>query len=112
MEEDRLLNLLKNLNCLLGTLEQISAQKLLEYVPDSEYNDIYIRFESGKHIDIVISLFNANTKCIVKKIYTFTEILKKCTNIFTVMEFMNKDTINLYTKSKERVFDENTVLSI
>lgn len=112
MEDDRLLNLIKNLNYLLGTLEKISAQKLLEYVPHSEYSDIYIRFEFGKNIDIVFSLFNANTKCTVKKIYPLSEILKKCTNLLTTMEFMHNDSINLYIKSKERVFYENAVLSI
>lgn len=112
IKENRLINLFKKLNCLLSTLDQISAQKLLEYVPYSEYNDIYVKFEFGKQTDIVVSLFNTNTRCIVKKIYTFSEILKKCSNIVTVMEFMNTDTINLYNKSKERVFDKNTVLII
>lgn len=112
MQEDRLLNIMKNLNYLLTTLEQISAQKLLEYVPSSEYNDVYIKFEFGENADIIVSLFNANTKCIVKKIYTLPQLLRKCTNIFTVMEFMDKDTISLYIKSKEHIFDENTVLSI
>lgn len=112
MYEDRLLNVFKNLNYLLGTLEQICAQKLLEYVSSSEYNDIYVKFEFGENTDILFSIFNANTKCIVKKVYTLPEMLKKCGTIFTVMEFINEDTINLYTKSKEHIFDENTIVSI
>ena len=112
MQEERILNILKNLISLLSTLENISAQKLLECVPSSEHNDIYIKFRFGKDSDVIVSLFNANTKCIVKKIYTLPEMLKKCTDIFTVMEFMNEDTVKLYTKSKERIFKENTVLSM
>lgn len=112
MEDYRLLNIVKNLNHLLSTLEQISAQKLLEFVPISEYNDIYVKFDIGKNTNIVISLFNSNTKSIVKKIYTLPEILRKCTNFVAVMEFMNNDMINLYNKSKECIFDENTLIRL
>lgn len=110
--KDRTLNVVQNINYLLSTLEQVSAQKLLEYVPSSEFNDIYIKFEVLRNMDISVSLFNANTKSIVKKIYTFPELLKICTDIFTVMYFVDKDILNLYNKSKEHIFDENTVLSI
>lgn len=109
---DRMLNVVKNINDLLSTLEQISAQKLLGCVPESEFNDIYIKFEILKNTDIAASLFNSNTKSIVKKIYTFPELLKVCTNIFTVMDFIDKDILNLYKKSKEHIFDENTIISI
>lgn len=112
MQEDRILNIVKNLNFLLGTLEEISAQKLLEYVPSSEYDTIYIKFEFSENTDTVVSLYNLNTKCIVKKIYTLPQLLERCTNIFTVMEFVNRDMINLYNKSKQRIFKENTVISI
>jgi hypothetical protein len=112
MQKNRALNVMKNLNYLLSNLEQISAQKLLEHVPNSEYDDIYIKFDLGKNTDIIVSLFNSNTRCIVRKVYTFPEILRKCSDIFTVMEFINEDIINLYIKSKERIFNENTVVNI
>ncbi len=112
MSRDRLLSIIKNLNYLLSTLEQICAQKLLEHVPSSEYNDIYINFELGDNVEITFSIFNSNTNCIVKRVYTLPEVLKKCTNIFTVMEFINEDTISLYKKSKEHIFKENTVVTI
>lgn len=109
---DRALNVVKNISYLLSTLEEISAQKLLEYVPESEFNDIYVKFDILKNTDVAASLFNSNTKSIVKKVYTFPELLKACTNIFTVMDFIDKDIINLYNKSKEHIFHENTIVSI
>jgi len=112
VSEDRLLNIIKNLNYLLSTLEQVCAQKLINNVPSPEYDSIYINFELSKNSDIIFSVFNSNTKCIVKKIYTFPEMLKKCADIFSVMDFIDEDTITLYKKSKEHIYDTNTVVTI
>ncbi len=112
MSEDRILNIMKNLNYLLSTLEQVCAQKLINNVPSSEYDSIYINFELSKNSDIIFSVFNSNTKCIVKKIYTLPQLLKKCADIFSVMSFIDEDTITLYKKSKERIYNTNTIVTI
>jgi len=39
-------------------------------------------------------------------------MLKKCADIFSVMDFIDEDTITLYKKSKEHIYDTNTVVTI
>lgn len=105
-------NIAVQIKTMLAEMQGMLTARLTENVPYEEQSHLYVKVKIEEAFQVDISLFNSLTNVIVIKRYKLTDLLSECTDIFKVTTMVDSDSKMLYNKSKETVFNQNTILYI
>lgn len=104
-------SILPNLLGIIQALKEMYS-KHLQDISGDDINNIYIKINMTPSQEVNIMMFNTQTKTIVSKKYPIVKLLRNCSDIFSVNNMVLEDCKVMYKKSKETVYNVNTVVEV
>lgn len=110
ISSEQALAIAKSIKAMLEELQKVSVNLMLNIVPDDEKDHIFVRVNQSKKDKMLVDMqvYNSLTKTIATKSYTIIDLLRNCSNVSIMNTIVESDMKNLYNKSKQCIYKEDT----